>query len=696
MSMRNEKKTLMFGADYNPDQWTPDVWREDIKLMKLLGVNTVSIPILSWSQIETSEGVFDFSWLDEVMDLLNENGIQVVMATPSFAQPAWLSEKYPDVLPVGISGMRRKHGARGNFCPNNADFRRLSRRMAETLARRYGDKDVLALWHVNNEYGPACWCDNCKKNFHEWLERKYKTIEELNRRWNTAFWSHRYNNFDQIETPSYLNEVVPGGLVDRDASFNQPISIDYQEFQSDSIRDCYRNEAEVLREITPEIPVTTNIPCGFKQINWYSWENDIDVAAWDNYPSNAEMQSPHSLAIMAMKHDIVRGIKRGQSFLLMEQTPSQQNWLAYNIQKRPGEMARWSWQAIAHGSDAVMFFQFRQSRSGFEKFHAALVPHAGHINDRVAQEVRQLGLEMSALGDSIVGSKIEARIGFIIDWRNWWAAELSSGPTVALKYQDQILLWYQWFWNHNIAVDFIRPEQDLSRYSVVVAPMLYMADEHVTRNIESYVSAGGRFLATYFSGIVNSDDSVYLGGTPGAFRKVLGLRVEETDAMAPPACNIMAFPGEGINENHACATVFDICKLEGAEALALYSKEYYRETPCFTKNEFGTGYAYYVASVPCETLLSRILEEVMPADSFFRWFEPFQGIEVTIREASEYCFLFCINHSITDRAVELPFDNGFEVLTGQNTGSNMIFPANTTRILRLEKGNLPWLNSKQR
>ena len=673
--------TMLFGADYNPDQWDRSVWDEDLRLMKELGVNVVSIPILSWAQIEVNEGVFEFGWLDEAMNRLEAAGICVVMATPSFAQPAWMSEKYPAVLPVTVTGMRRKHGARGNFCPNNPDFLRLARRMAQTLAGRYGTRPNLILWHVNNEYGPACWCETCRRAFHRWLEAKYGTIEELNRRWNTAFWSHRYNRFDQIETPSHLNEVIPGGLVDRDASFHQPISLDYQEFQSDSIRACYLNEAEVLRKTTPSIPVTTNIPCGFKQIDWYAWDHDIDVAAWDNYPSNSEMSHPYALAIMAMKHDWIRGLRRGQPFYLMEQTPSQQNWLPYNVQKRPGEMSRWSWQAVAHGADAVMFFQFRQSRSGFEKFHAAFVPHSGGIDNRVSREVQQLGRDLARLPPGLIGARVPSRVAFLVDWRNWWAAELSSGPTVALKYQDQLLLWYQWFWHRNLPVDFVRPTDDLSGYSVVLAPMLYMASEAVTLNVESFVAQGGRFLTTYFSGIVDRDDSVYLGGTPGAFRRLLGLVVEETDALAPPMFNRMVPVADLEADPLDCHTVYDVVRLEGAQVLATYQSEYYAGQAAWTVHSWGKGHAHYVGSVPSEPLVERILSH-LTRDLGLRPAFPASGaIELSLRQSANGSFVFGMNHGATAGYIDLGGTRGWDVIRDHSVSGRVEIPAGGTRVL---------------
>ncbi|MCL5072881.1 MAG: beta-galactosidase, partial [Actinobacteria bacterium] len=339
---------IFYGGDYNPDQWDEDIWKEDIRLMKVFGINAVTLPVFSWAKLQPSEDTFDFAWLDKVLDLLCKNDIFIIMATPTAAVPAWMSKKYPEMLITDIEGRKHKHGGRANFCPNSLDYRRLSRLIAENMAERYKNHPGLILWHVNNEYGTYCYCDNCADAFRTWLKKGYRSLNELNRCWYTNFWGHTYYNWEEIEVPSHLTELLANRLGDRDGTNFQGIAIDYNRFMSDSLLDCYLNEADVIKKHSPGIPITTNFVGTFKPLNYFKWAEHMDIISWDNYPTNKDPVSN-----IAMRHDLMRGLKDGQPFILMEQTPNQQNWQPYNALKRPGIMRLLSYQTIAHGGDAV-------------------------------------------------------------------------------------------------------------------------------------------------------------------------------------------------------------------------------------------------------------------------------------------------------------------------------------------------------
>ncbi len=675
---------FLYGGDYNPDQWPEQVWEEDVRLMKTMGVNTVSTPIFSWAHLQPAEDTFDFEWFDRALELLRQNDIQVIMATPTAAQPAWLSKKYPDVLPVTIHGLKRKHGARNNFCPNSPNYRRAARRIAEKLAERCKEYPGLLLWHVSNEYGSFCYCDTCAQAFREWLKRKYGRLDILNEKWNTRFWSHTFSDWDEIEVPSYLNEVVPNGLVSRDASFHQPTSIDYRRFMSDSLLACYRNEVEGIRTYTPHIPVTTNMSCEFKHLDLHAWGPYLDIMAWDNYPKNEEMESDYGNSMMAMKHDIVRGVKPGKPFLLLEQTPSQQNWLPYNRQKAPGVMRLWSYQAIARGSNSVLFFQWRQSKSGFEKYHAAMIPHAGHTNTRVSRELTQLGHELQKLDDEILGAMPNAKVAILFDWSNWWAAEYSSGPSVDIKYQLQVNIYYKALYDLNIPVDVVSPKSDLSQYEVVIAPVLYMVALESVQQIETFASNGGTFITTYFSGLVDENDTVFLGGYPGAFRKVLGIWVEETDALTPTIQNRMVLQ-ESIGNaqgEYQCGLVCDVVHAEGAEVLAVYGTEYYKGIPCLTENSFGKGKGVYLASKPEEELLRAIFRRYCDEKGIKPLMTTPEGVEVTQRSKDGINYTFILNHTEQPQTVKLPDREYLELLSGKTMQGKITINSKDVYILR--------------
>lgn len=646
---------IWYGGDYNPDQWTEEVWDDDIRQMKLQGVNAVTLPVFSWAKLQPDEETFDFSWLDKVMNKMAENDIYVIMATPTAAQPAWLSKKYPDILPVNIYGLRRKHGARNNFCPNSSEYKKASRKIAEKMAERYMNHPALVLWHVNNEYGTLCYCENCAKEFRKWLQNKYTTLEVLNEKWNTCFWGHTYYNWDEIETPTYLSEHVPNGLGNRDASFLQPMSIDYSRFMSDSIINCYKNEVEGIKKYTPNIPTTTNIMTPYKPLNLFSWAECLDVVAWDCYPSNEEIVSEDLMSILAMKFDLMRGVKKGQPFMLMEQTPSQQNWLSYNNQKKPGIMRLWSYKALAHGAESIMFFQWRQSKSGFEKYHAAMVPHAGHENTRIGRELQQLGKELNSLEDKTLDSRIEAKAAIIFDWPNWWGVEYSSGPSIDLKYQEQILKYYKAFYKKNISVDIISQKDDFFKYDIIVAPVLYMVDAETPKKCEEFVASGKTFITTFFSGLVDENDIVILGGYPGAFRNLLGIWVEETDALLPDASNTIVMCEElgALKGEYKCRLICDVVHSEGAKVLATYGSDYYKEMPCVTENSFGKGKAVYVATEPEDLFLDALVENYCNLYGIKSYFKAPKGIEITQRKKDGKVYTFILNNTDDMANVEL-------------------------------------------
>jgi beta-galactosidase len=660
--MNKKLNVIYYGADYNPDQWDEDLWEEDIKLMKVFRVNVVTLPIFSWAKLQLSEDIFDFSWLDRVVNLLRKNNIFIIMATPTAAQPAWMSKKYPEMLIVDVEGRKHRHGGRANFCPNSLDYRRLSRLIAEKMAMRYKDLPNLLMWHVNNEYGNYCYCNTCADAFRIWLKKSYGSLEELKKSWYTNFWGHTYYNWEEIEPPSHLTELLPDQLGDRDGTNFQGIAIDYNRFMSDSILDCYCNEADVIRKYTPNIPIITNFMGTFKPLDYFKWAEYIDIISWDNYPSNKDPVSN-----IAMRHDLMRGLKDGQPFLLMEQTPNQQNWQSYNALKRPGIMRLLSYQTIAHGGDAILFFQWRQSRGACEKYHAAIVPHVGHENTRTGRELTELGQELEKLEDKIVGSRIMSRVAVILDWQNWWAVEYSSGPSVDLKYINQVEKYYKAFYDLNIPVDMINPSDDLSKYDIVVAPILYMVKEDMARVIEKFVYDGGTFITTFFSGIVDENDLVILGGYPGAFRKVLDLWVEETDALYPNVRNKIVMKGKfsELKREYECRLICDVIHTEGAKTLATFGKDYYTGYPSLTENSYGKGKAIYVATDPEDNFIRGLMKHYCDEKTLHSFLEPQEGVEITQRVKDDKTFTFILNHNSEKVTLTLPEGKYSSLLNGE-------------------------------
>ena len=660
---------VLYGGDYNPEQWSEDVWEEDMRLFALAGIDVVTLNVFSWASLQPDEHTYCFEKLDKIMDLVEKNGLKVCMATSTAAHPAWMAKKYPDILRTEFNGMKRKFGSRHNSCQNSPTYQKYSVLLAKKLAERYKDRKCIVAWHVSNEYGGECYCENCEKAFRVWLKDKYKTIEELNRAWNTAFWGHTFYEWDEIVLPNLLSEH----FAENRTTF-QGISLDYRRFNSEGMLHCFKAEYEAIKSVIPDAKITTNLMGFYKPLDYQMWANEMDFISWDNYPAN---EDPY--AIIAMNHDLMRGIKGGQPFVLMEQTPSVTNWLAYNALKRPNVMRLWSYQAMAHGADAIMFFQMRRSIGACEKYHGAVIDHVGNENTRVFREIAKLGEELKQLGSKTLGSTMDSKVAVVVDWDNWWALEYSAGPSCDLKYLDEVFGYYRALEEQNYSVDLIGVNDDLSKYEVVIAPILYMTKGSYDEKIREYVKNGGTFITTFFSGIVDEHDLVITGGYPGHLRDILGIWVEEIDALPAGTTNAFTYEGKEYEAKLLC----DIMHLEGAKALATYEKDFYANTPVLTVNEYGKGKAYYVGTRSSEDFYQTFLKERLEEKGIRPVLEvEGVGIEATERIKGDERYLFVLNHNDTEGTFVMPKAK-VDLLTGRTytKGEVVTIPAKEVMIL---------------
>lgn len=645
----NNVKKIVYGGDYNPEQWSEDIWEEDMRLFALAGIDIVTLNVFSWAELQTDEVTYRFEKLDKIMDLVRKHGLKVCLATSTGAHPAWMAKKYPDILRTEFNGMKRKFGGRHNSCPNSPTYQKYSVTLAKELALRYKGYDNIVAWHISNEFGGECFCENCEKAFRVWLKQKYKTIKEVNRVWNTSFWGHTFYDWDEIVLPNLLSEHFA-----YERTMFQGISLDYRRFNSDSILACYLAEYEVIKAITPDIPITTNLMGFYKPLDYKKWAKYMDFVSWDNYPSNSD-----SISKIALNHDLIRGLKGGMPFVLMEQTPSVTNWQAYNALKRPGVMRLWSYQAAAHGADAIMFFQMRRSIGACEKYHGAVIDHVGHEHTRVFREVTALGEELKQLGDKTLGAVSDAKTAILFDWDNWWALEYSAGPSCELKYQDEILNYYTALHEQNIPVDIIGSDDELSKYKIVIAPLLYMTKGNYDEKIREFVNQGGSFLTTFFSGIVDEHDLVITGGYPGKLRDILGIWVEENDALPNGEENSFIMKGKQYPAKLLC----DIMHLEGAKTISSYEKDFYGNTPCITKNVFGKGTAYYVGTRSSREFYRDFLKEICEEKEVLPVLNTPSDVEAVRRIKGDKSFVFVLNHTSEEKII-IAENNCKELLSG--------------------------------
>jgi len=569
---------VALGCDYNPEQWSPSVWRDDVALMREAGVGFVTLGVFSWGLLEPEPGRYDFAWFDEVLELLHEGGIAVDLATATAAPPPWLTSAHPEILPVDAAGRTLWPGSRQSWCPSSPVFREHALRLAGEMARRYGEHPAVRLWHVSNELGchnGRCWCDVSAAAFRRWLSDRYGSIDELNEAWGTAFWSQHYGSFDQV-LPPRITPAVP----------NPTQSLDFARFCSDELLSYYRAERGVLRELSPQVPVTTNfmVMTHQNEQDYFRWAPDLDVISQDHYIDD---RLPDPRAEQAFFDDLTRGVAGGRPWMLMESSTSAVNWQPVNMAKRPGELLLDSLRHVARGSDTVGFFQWRASRAGGEKYHGALVPHAGPDSARF-REVVTLGAALSAMHE-VAGSRVRADVALLWDWEAWWACELPSHPSEELRYPDAPRRWHRALTELGATVDVVHPSTDLSGYRLVVVPTLYLCSDATAAGLDAYVRAGGHALVSYFSGIVDESDHVRLGGYPGAFRELLGIRVEEF-APLPPGSTVT------LDDGTRADLWTEVLVPGAAEVLTRYVDGPLPGAPALTRRPVGEGVAWYVGT----------------------------------------------------------------------------------------------------
>ena len=669
---------LLHGADYNPEQWEnyPGIIEKDIAMMKQAKCNVMSVGIFSWAKLEPREGEYDFAWLDSIIEKLYAAGIHIFLATPTGARPAWMSQKYPEVLRVGRNRVPALHGGRHNHCMTSPVYRDKTLKINSLLAERYSQHPAVLGWHISNEYGGECHCNLCQERFRDWLKARYKTLDALNHAWWSTFWSHTYTDWSQIESPSPQGEVSIHGL-----------NLDWRRFNTAQVTDFCRHEVAPLKAANAELPVTTNFMEYFYDYDYWQLAGAIDFISWDSYPMwHREKDETQLACYTAMYHDMMRSLKGGKPFVLMESTPSTTNWQPTSKLKKPGMHILSSMQAVAHGADAVQYFQWRKSRGSVEKFHGAIIDHVGHLDTRVGREVTRLGEMLERLPD-VVGCRTEARVAIIFDQQNRWALDDAEGPrNKGMEYEKTVNEHYRPFWEQGIAVDIIDADCDLSPYALVIAPMLYMVREGFAERAEAFVAAGGHLVTTYWSGVVNETDLCHLGGFPGPLRKLVGVWAEEIDCLDDGERNLiqgLAGNASGLQGPYQVRHLCELIHAESAQVLATYRDDFYAGRPAVTVNRFGKGKAWHVASrndLPFQRdFFAAIINELALPRAIDGDFPP--GVVATARTDGETTWVFVQNYTAQQQLVTLP--QGYtDCMTDAAAAGDTVLLAWDCRVLR--------------
>lgn len=669
-----EMKQLLYGGDYYPEQWLdrPELLEKDLEFMKEAKINLITIGVFAWSVLEPEEGKYNLDWLEGIINRLYSEGISIMLATPSGARPKWLSDRYPEVLRVNENRTRNLFGGRHNHCYTSPIYREKVRQINMALAKRFGQHPAIYMWHISNEFGGECHCPLCQKAFQKWLEAKYQTIEKLNQSWWTTFWSHRYNSFEQIESPSSIGERAIHGL-----------NLDWKRFVTHQTIDFIREETRAIRDGGASQPTTTNFMYDFRGLNYGKLAKAIDVVSWDSYPI---WHKGNDIAVArdnGMQHDYMRSLKH-KPFLLMESCPTSTNWQGVSKLKKPGLLMNASLQAIAHGSDSVQYFQIRQSRGSSEKFHGAVIDHYGEKDTRVFQEITEVGNRLKELSE-LAGSQVNAKVALIYDVENRWAMEDSQGPrNKGLFYHEAALKSYEAFKRYGLDVDVIDMEQSLSHYKLLAVPMLYMFRANIEEKLREFVVNGGTLIMTYWSGIVNETDLCYLGGVPHGMMDVLGLRSEEIDGLYDDETNqVEPVIGNalGICKEYTCNHLAELVRVDKAEILMTFKFDFYSGKPALTRNKFGQGEAYYICADMEQDFYDDIYRRILESKNISSLLPGIPSqVDVTSRETPNYTYLFLQNYGQVSYAMKIP--EGAEVIGGEFTGK---LPGLSTLILRIAK-----------
>ena len=662
---------LLHGADYNPEQWEnyPGIIEKDITMMQQAKCNVMSVGIFSWAKLEPREGEYDFAWLDAVIEKLYAAGIHIFLATPSGARPAWMSQKYPEVLRVGRDRVPALHGGRHNHCMTSPVYREKTLKINRLLAERYSQHPAVLGWHISNEYGGECHCGLCQQKFRDWLKARYKTLEALNHAWWSTFWSHTYTDWSQIESPAPQGEVSIHGL-----------NLDWRRFNTAQVSDFCRHEVAPLKAVNADLPVTTNFMEYFYDYDYWQLAKEIDFISWDSYPMwHREKEETTLACYTAMYHDMMRSLKGGKPFVLMESTPSTTNWQPISKLKKPGMHILSSLQAVAHGADSVQYFQWRKSRGSVEKFHGAVIDHVGHLDTRVGREVSKLG-DMLARLSVVAGCRTEARVAIIFDQQSRWAMDDAAGPrNMGLEYEKTVNEHYRPFWEKGIAVDVIDADQPLSQYALVIAPMLYMVRQGFAERAEAFVAEGGHLVTTYWSGIVDETDLCFTGGFPGPLRKLLGIWAEEIDCLGEGERNLvqgLAGNASGLQGPYQVRHLCELIHTETAQALATYRDDFYAGRPAVTVNRFGNGKAWHVASRNDlqfqRDFFAGIINELALPQAVDADFPP--GVVATARTDGESTWVFVQNFTAQQQLVTLPEGYTDSMTDAAAVGETVLLP----------------------
>ena len=635
MNPQNTQIRLRIGAAYYPEQWPEENWKEDIRMMREAGFNTVRMGEFAWSTLEPEEGRYKLDWLERAIAALGEAGIDTVLCTPTAGPPAWLVSKYPDILPVDENGRRIQFGNRCHYCVNSPEFHRATQDVVSVLGQGFGTNPHVLGWQIDNEFNRYCYCERCREFFHEYLARRYTTLDQLNEHWSTAYWSQTYNSWEQIPLP--IGPHNPGLMLE----FKHFVTQSYERFLKLQI-----NELRV--HIPPEVWITHNFMNWHDGYDHYAMTQHLDIASWDWYVGMGN----HDYLSSGAAHDLVRGYKR-RNFWLMETQPGNVNWKPLNNVLDKGEARAMAWHAVGHGADAVLYWQWRSPLNGQEQYHGTLLDPSGKPRPFYS-ETQKLATDFSSTSELIAGSRLNAEVALLNCFDSRWSIQWQPHHK-DFDYIGHLLNYYQPLAAQNIPVDIISADESVTGYKLVIAPALLILKEQRIAQFIEYVEGGGHLVLTLRTGMKDECNALLPARQPGALRELCGAEVEDYYALMTPIPVI----GDGWKgESKIWAERLHVCDGENTRVVATYgeSNGWLDEYPAITQHEFGKGIVTFVGAFLDEASQNHLLGRITQMAGIQPVMQTPGGVEACRRTSTtDEEIIILINHTRAGQKIHLPW-----------------------------------------
>jgi beta-galactosidase len=615
--------------------------------------------------MEPQEGHFDFAWLDRALTVLNAHGIRAVLGTPTASPPAWLYEKYPDIAVMDAQGVRYRYGSRRNYCLHNPDFIAATARIVTAMAEHFKDHPGVIGWQIDNEVGgPKCYDPLSRAAFQAWCQRKYHTLDALNAAWGTIFWGHTYHAWREIPLP--WNTLY--------STSNPSLALDFDRFWSNSTHAYVDVQTAILRKIAPHQAITHNEMGMYSEVDYYDLNRSLDFVAWDNYPMGQEDYSHY--ARQGLAHDLMRGSKDNQNYMIMEQEGGLPGWATFHgRQAAPALYRVWAYQSVAHGADGICYFRWRTSRYGTEQYWQGILDQDSYRNSRYFV-VAQTGKELGQLTPLLQGSKVVSPVALLVSPDSRWALQIQPGVE-DFQYERQLHDYYDAFRRAGVSVDVAFPPSDLSNYRLVVAPALYVTDAALANKLTAFVKNGGTLILTFRSGVKDEHNAVTELTLPGPFAEIAGVAIHEFDPQISEEQEIVG-PGES---SFPARTWSDILDPSTAKVLATYGKGYYSGKPAVTENHAGKGWVYYVGTESKSPFFyDRLISLAAQKSQVALNARIPTGVEVAVRQKAGRKIIFVLNYTSADQTV--PLDQAYQnALTGKKEPLEVQIPAHEVKVL---------------